>query len=448
MERLLRLQAGGGGRLEVMGRGRGTSQAEARSVALESHILEGRRRLAIAAAAVIAAAFLFGACGGTEVDSPIWNEPQASAESTPASAAVTRSVSLDALTNNQIVAAHEQVVNSVYERALPSVVQIHVTQRVEDQQSLDFLSQFAQGQDIPDLVRSGEGSGFVWDEEGHIVTNHHVVAGADMVTATFSDGSMVELELLGSDSHSDIAVLKTRETENIPAAVELGDSDELIVGQVVLALGNPFGQEFTLTSGIISGLGREMRSGNSPFSVPHVVQTDAAINPGNSGGPLLDRNGRVIAISTQIASQTGGSMGVGFGIPVNTAKLIVPELISKGSYEYSFLGISGFSLTPPLAEAMRLPDDSRGTVIGIVLEDSPAQEAGLRGSPPDWDAEGAGEQTGPDVIVAINGADVRDFSDLIEYLSDNTRPGENVDLTVIRDGETMSVEVTLGTRPS
>ena len=231
-----------------------------------------------------------------------------------------------------------------------------------------------------------------------------------------------ELELLGSDPHSDLAVLKASDYEGTLTPAELGDSDELIVGQVVLALGNPFGQEFTLTSGIISALGREMRSGNTPFSVPHIVQTDAAINPGNSGGPLLDRTGRVIAISTQIASRSGGNMGVGFGIPVNTARQIVPELISNGSFEYSFLGISGFSLTPSLAEAMRLPDDSRGTVIAMVLEDSPAADAGLRGSPPAWDPESGDEQSGPDVIVAINGVDILDFADLIEYLSGKHPP--------------------------
>ena len=402
------------------------------------------KALLLTAAAVFAAVFLFAACGGAEVETPDVDESPAS--STAAPAAEAQPAALDALTDEQIVAAHEQVVNAAYQRALPSVVHIHVTQQVEDEQSLDFLSQF--GPDLPDLLRSGEGSGFVWDVDGHIVTNHHVIAGADMVTATLSDGGIVELELLGSDPHSDIAVLKARDYENTPAPAELGNSDGLIVGQIVLALGNPFGQEFTLTTGIISALGREMRSSNTPFSVPYVVQTDAAINPGNSGGPLLDRNGRVIAISTQIASRSGGSMGVGFGIPVNTAKQIVPELISNGSFEYSFLGISGFSLTPSLADAMRLPDDASGTVIAMVLDESPAHEAGLRGSPPDWDPESSNEQGGPDVIVAINGVDIRDFSDLIEYLSANTRPGDNVDLTILRDGESIGVEVTLGSRPS
>ncbi len=410
----------------------------------------GRRGLFLAAAALLAAVFLLAACGGAELDSP-------ARDAAPASAAVVstvvpnegaQSAAIDALTDEQIVAAHEQVVNSAYRRVLPSVVHIHVTQQVEDQQGLDLLSQFAEGQGFPDLLRSGEGSGFVWDADGHIVTNHHVIADADTVTATFSDGSVAELEPLGSDPHSDLAVLKASDYEGTLTPAQLGDSDNLIVGQVVLALGNPFGQEFTLTTGIISALGREMRSSNTPFSVPHIVQTDAAINPGNSGGPLLDRNGRVIAISTQIASRSGGSMGVGFGIPINTARQIVPELISNGGFEYSFLGISGYSLTPSLAEAMRLPDDSRGTVIAMVLEDSPAADAGLKGSPPAWDPDSGDEQPGPDVIVAINGVDILDFADLIEYLSGNTKPGDNVALTILRDGETVGVEVTLGSRPS
>lgn len=425
--------------------GTANRRAEPQGAASTSTERGGGRGLLLAAAALLAAVFLLAACGGTEVDSPA---PDAATASTAVPAAGTQPAALDALTDEQIVAAHEQVVNSAYQRVLPSVVHIHVTQQVEDQQGLDFLSQFGEGQGTPDLFRSGEGSGFVWDANGHIVTNHHVVAGADTVTATFSDGEIVELELLGSDLHSDLAVLKAGDYEGMLTPAELGDSDELIVGQVVLALGNPFGQEFTLTSGIISALGREMRSGNTPFSVPHIVQTDAAINPGNSGGPLLDRTGRVIAISTQIASRSGGSMGVGFGIPVNTARQIVPELISNGSFEYSFLGISGFSLTPSMAEAMRLPDDSRGTVIAMVLEDSPAADAGLRGSPLAWDPESGDEQQGPDVIVAINGVDILDFADLIEYLSGNTRPGDDVDLTVLRDGEALDVEVTLGTRPS
>ena len=411
-------------------------------------LFKGRRPLLAAAVAVLAAAVVFAACGGAENEAPGTTAASATvaAEVTTVDISKPQQPTLGSLTDGQIVAAHEQVVNSVYQRLLPSVVHIHVTQRIDDQQGLNFLSQFGEG--APGFVRSGEGSGFVWDGNGHVVTNHHVVIGADTVTATFSDGTTAELELLGSDPHSDIAVLKVEDLESSPPAVELGDSEDLMVGQIVLALGNPFGQQFTLTSGIISALGREMRSGNTPFSVAQVVQTDAAINPGNSGGPLVDRNGRVIAISSQIASQSGGSMGVGFGIPVNTAKVIVPELIDEGSYEYSFLGISGFTLSTPLAEAMSLPEGLRGTVIAMVLQDSPADEAGLRGASPNWDPEGDGEQAGPDVIVAINGVDVRDFTDLIEYLGANTRPGDNVDLTVIREGETMGVEVILGTRPS
>ena len=411
--------------------------------------LKGWRLLA-GTAVVLATVLVFAACGGTEVESPSVGGSlvTTAAESTVDPAAETAVATLDSLTEDQIVAAHEQVVNSVYQRLLPSVVYIHVTQQIEDQQGLDFMSQFGQSQDIPDLIRSGEGSGFVWDANGHIVTNHHVVIGADTVTATFADGFVMDLELLGSDPHSDIAVLKAKDIDRAPEAVELGDSDDLMVGQLVLAFGNPFGQQFTLTSGIISALGREMRSGNTPFSVPQVIQTDAAINPGNSGGPLVDRNGRVIAISSQIASRNGGSMGVGFGIPVNTAKLIVPDLISKGGYDYAFLGISGFSLTPPLVEAMRLPDGSRGTVIAMVVEGSPAEDAGLRGRPENWDPDLGASQEGPDVIVAIDGVEVKGISDLIEYMTSNSRPGDDVELTVIREGEMIGVEVTLGTRPS
>ena len=303
-----------------------------------------------------------------------------------------------------------------------------------------------------EFYRSGEGSGFVWDTQGHIVTNNHVVAGADRVEVIFWDHSSAEAEVLGTDPYSDLAVLKV----NVPAEklrpVTLGDSDTLKVGQLVVAIGNPFGQEFTMTSGIISALGRTiptLRVGPAFFSIPEVIQTDAAINPGNSGGPLLDRQGRVIGINTMILTRSGASAGIGFAIPINIAKRIVPVLIEEGSYSYAWLGITGTTLTPKLAELMDLPEDTKGALIIEVTKDSPADKAGLRGSDRTLKMEGEEYRLGGDVIVSIDGHPVREMDDLIAYLIERTRPGDTVTLEVIHaNGQREQVQVTLGRRPS
>ena len=200
-----------------------------------------------------------------------------------------------------------------------------------------------------DLFQRSGGSGFVWDETGHIVTNHHVVVDVDRVTVMFYDGSEYDAELLGSDPDSDLAVLSVNYVDQIPSAVALGNSGDVAVGQIAIAIGSPFGQDFSITSGIVSAVGRTIRSGNSQFSIPKVLQTDAPINPGNSGGPLLNRVGEVIGVNTQIISNTGASSGIGFAVPVDAAKRVIPELISNGTYKYSWLGISGTSLTPDLS---------------------------------------------------------------------------------------------------
>ena len=298
-----------------------------------------------------------------------------------------------------------------------------------------------------EFFHRGEGSGFVWDEAGHIVTNNHVVDGADRVAVIFSDGTELHAEVIGTDPDSDLAVLELSEPKSGASPVELGDSDDLRVGQIALAIGNPFGQEFTMTSGIISALGRTIRSGGSPFSIPEVIQSDVAINPGNSGGPLLDRHGKVIGVNTQIISRSGASSGVGFSVPINTAKRVIPALIEQGRYEYSWLGISGSTLRADLAELMDLPRNTSGALVSQVTVDSPADKAGLRGSDRIAALDGVDYPVGGDVIVSINGWAVDDMDDLIAYLSSNTRPGDKVTLEVIRDGEGEDLEVSLGARP-
>ena len=338
----------------------------------------------------------------------------------------------------------------IYEALLPSVVHIRVVRQIDSNGAGRTLPSVPDLPlpDFPDeFFHRGEGSGFVWDEAGHIVTNNHVVDGADRVAVIFSDGTELEAEVIGTDPDSDLAVLELSEPKGGAFPVDLGDSDALRVGQIAVAIGNPFGQEFTMTTGIISALGRTIRSGGSPFSIPEVIQSDVAINPGNSGGPLLDRHGEVIGVNTQIISRSGTSSGVGFSVPINTAKRVVPALIEEGRYEYSWLGISGSTLRADLAELMDLPRSTGGALVSQVTVDSPAGKAGLRGSDRTAVLDGVDYPVGGDVIVSINGSAVDDMDDLIAYLSGNTRPGDQVILEVIRDEERENLEVTLGARP-
>jgi S1-C subfamily serine protease len=304
--------------------------------------------------------------------------------------------------------------------------------------------------DIPQMpdefYRRGEGSGFVWDDEGHIVTNHHVVSGASVVEVHFFDETVVEAEIIGLDSQSDIAVLRVAPDATELHPVALGDSDTLRVGQMAIAIGNPLGQTWTMTSGIFSALGRTIRSGSNPFAIPEVIQTDAAINPGNSGGPLLDIEGRVVGVNTMIMSQTGFSSGVGFAIPINIVTQVVPDLISSGDYSHPWLGIEGRDLLDEDVESQDLPVRHGALVISVV-QDGPADDAGLHGSDRTVVVDGVELKTGGDVIVGVDGEPVGGMNDLITYLVLHTRPGEDVTLQVIRNGEEVAVNVTLGERP-
>ena len=358
---------------------------------------------------------------------------------------------IEGLTASDIVAARESVLGNIYEDSLPSVVQIRVSEKLESS-SQDFGFNFFGGGSggTEDRFLRGEGSGFVWDNEGHILTNYHVVEGADTVTVVFFDGVEAEAKVLGGDPDADLAILEVDVPDRNLQPLPHGDTDNLRVGQLALAIGNPFGQDFTLTSGIVSALGRTIRSGNSLFSIPQAIQTDAPINPGNSGGPLLDRQGRVIGINTQIITQGGsGSSGIGFAVPINIAKRVVPELIANGKYVYSWLGISGTTTSAEVVERMGLLEGTRGVQVIIVAEDSPASDAGLQGSDRDVTVEGLDIPLGGEVIVGINGEGIRSMGHLVAYLVANTSPGDVVILEVLREGgETDMVEVTLGSRPN
>ena len=319
--------------------------------------------------------------------------------------------------------AEEQLFIALYERVSPSVVHIAVTAN----------------------SGSGTGSGFVWDDEGHVVTNNHVVENAQRIVVHFADDTAVEAEVVGTDPDSDLAVIRVDVPASLLKPVELGDSDALRVGQRAIAIGNPFGFEQTMTAGIVSALGRVLKQ-DSGFSLPQLIQTDAAINPGNSGGPLLDSKGQVIGVTTLIYSQSGSNSGVGFAVPVNTVKRVVPSLIETGRYADPWLGITGTSVTPLLAEVLDLPAE-QGVLVQAVVEGGPADEAGLRGGTRQVWYEGAVLTAGGDIITSIDGVEVQGMDNVIVYLAD-TSVGQKVELTVLRDGQEGTIEVTLGERPA
>ncbi len=369
--------------------------------------------------------------------------------SLPTAATMAEPVAAAELDANDIVAAQEQVMINIYQDLLPSVVHIRVSSRLDTGSLSPSNPRIPPAQDPRDFFQQGEGSGFIWDDDGHIVTNNHVIQDADRVIVTFADRVQIEAKVIGTDPDSDLAVLELVEKKEGSRPVTLGDSDTLQVGQMAVAIGNPFGQQFTMTTGIVSALGRTINSSNSAFSIPEVVQTDAPINPGNSGGPLLDRFGRVIAINTQIISRSGVSSGVGFAVPISIAKRVIPALIEDGHYDYSWLGITGSSLRSEIAVNMDLPKNTGGALIIQVSGDSPADDAGLKGSGESFIIDGIEFPSGGDIIVAIDGETITRMADLIAYLVSNTQPGDKVVMEVIRSDEgRIELDVTLGKRPN
>ena len=320
------------------------------------------------------------------------------------------------ITDLTAAAALEDTLVNVYERVSPSVVYIQTA--------------------------GGTGSGFVWDTAGHIVTNNHVVAGANQIVIVFSDGRFANATIVGTDVDSDLAVLALATIPTTLQPVIMGDSTQLKVGEIAIAIGSPFGQTGTMTVGFVSALGRlqpvDATSGAATsFNMSDLIQTDAAINPGNSGGVLVDENGLLIGVTSSIISPVRGSTGIGLAIPSVAVSRIVPALIETGSYAHPYLGVSGGTLTPERAAALGLPAETRGTVLIEVVANGPAAQAGLRG----------GETTG-DVIVAINGKAVNSMDELITYLARYGVAGEDVTLSILRDGQRQEISVQLGARPA
>ncbi len=387
--------------------------------------------------------FVSAACSSDTITTPGADV----AEGSTARSSVSGQASADGETEaSRLVAAQESVLIQLYQKALPSVVNIQVIQGLDGNNG---TGTFPNIPGVPDdFLERGEGSGFVWDDEGRIVTNQHVVDGASTVTVIFADRTQVLAKVLGGDVDSDLAVLELIEPLDDLVPIELGDSREVQVGQMAIAIGAPFGKEFTMTTGIVSAVGRTIRSGSSQFTVPEVIQTDAPINPGNSGGPLLDRRGRVLGINTQIISRSGSNAGVGLAVPINIAKMVVPAIIEDGKYEYSWLGISGGPVGPDVAQLMELPEGTQGALVITVREDGPAGEGGLAGSDRTEVVNGIQYSLGGDTITGIDGNSVRDMTDLIVYLTNNTRPGDEIMLDVIHsDGSSEEIPITLGTRP-
>ena len=344
--------------------------------------------------------------------------------------------------------AEEFLIAGIYQSVAPSVVHVRVVQQVSEMDDSLFDIPGMPEFDHPDeFYQRGEGSGFVWDNEGHIVTNYHVVEDAASVEVTFIDGTSFPAEVIGTDPDSDLAVIVVDSPAEWLHPITLGDSDAAFVGQRVVAIGNPFGQEWTLTTGVVSALGRTMPSGTSQFSIPEMIQTDTAINPGNSGGPLLDRNGHVLGVNTLILSLTEASSGVGFSIPVNVVKQVVPNLVSEGYHPYAWLGIVGRDLDRETAIAMDLLPDQRGALVIGVTANSAADTAGLQGSDELIELFGATIDIGGDVIIAADDQPLRSMDELIVYLVERTRPDQEITLTILRDGEEISLDVILGERP-
>ncbi|MGC9349212.1 MAG: S1C family serine protease [Anaerolineae bacterium] len=302
------------------------------------------------------------------------------------------------------------------------------------------------------VPQEGSGSGFVYDNEGNIITNFHVIEGADDIRATFADGTTLAAEVVGSDPTYDLAVIKVDPTKHPLRPVTMGDSQNLRIGQFVVAIGNPFGLDQTLTFGVISSLGRIIQSPDQGRFIGEAIQTDAAINPGNSGGPLLDLEGRVIGVNAQIVSPSRANAGIGFAIPAQIVKRVVPVLISEGEYAHPWMGVEflPLGLEPGLAEVFaeagyKVP--SQGVLIISVEEGMAADRAGLQGAEAVVQTELGRVPLGGDVILEIDGTEIPGPQDLIAYLETYTQPGDTIEVTIFRDGETMTVDLTLGERP-
>ena len=334
--------------------------------------------------------------------------------------------------NSTVLATLQSTFQQIYQNVNPSVVNIQVTE------NLGYST------------TSGEGSGLVWDNQGHIVTNNHVVDNASSISVTFADGTVLDAKLVGADPESDLAVIQVEASPAELRPVTLANSQAVQVGDLVIAIGNPYGLSGTMTQGIVSALARSLTVDESSaystgsYTIPDIIQTDAAINPGNSGGVLVDVAGHVVGVTAAIQSSNGSNSGIGFVIPAQIVQRVVPVLITNGSYDHPRLGISGTSLTPSLTQQVGLDANLQGILVLSVNANSPADKAGLQASTQQRSRNGqTAIVTAGDVITAIDGQAVTTFDDLTSYLFDNTAVGQTVELTILRNGAEQKVAVTL-----
>lgn len=335
------------------------------------------------------------------------------------------------LINAEVMAVVEQPFRVIYQDVNPSVVNIRVVE------------------DYGWTTASSEGSGLVWDENGYIVTNNHVVADAINITVTFSDGTTTTADIVGTDPQSDLAVIKV-EPEGLPLVpVILGDSYQVSVGDLVIAIGNPYGLSGTMTQGIVSALSRSLTVDETSmfsrtnYTIPDIIQTDAAINPGNSGGVLVNVAGEVIGVTAAIRSSTESNAGIGFVIPAHIVSRVVPALISDGNYEHPSLGLTGISMSLALAEQMGIEPDTRGVLILDIVRGGAAEEAELEGSYQQLVSPGRVAITYGDVIIAADGQAVDSYEELVSYVFNQTEVGQLITLNILRDGKEISVDLKL-----
>jgi S1-C subfamily serine protease len=421
-------------------RGRRGTQARSFTNSIRSKLInkmnQNNSRFSLVAATVVLALAMSG-CGLSGV-AAVTSTGMFSAAAPTATARPIPSLAGPVVDEQEAAQALQAQLIAVYEAVSPSVVNITSRNYVYDW--------FRQA-----IPQEGTGSGFVYDTEGHIVTNYHVVEGAEELSVTFAGGEVYQAEIVGVDPTNDLAVIRIDAAAHLPQALVLGDSDQLRVGQLVLAIGNPFGLDQTLTTGVISALGRVIQSPEDNRFIGEAIQTDAAINPGNSGGPLLDLQGRVIGVNSQIISTSGASAGIGFAVSANTIRRVGPELIAQGYYPHPWLGAQMLSLTASTVAALReagvdVPVDA-GLLVIEETNGGPTAEAGIR----------AGSRTvrigryrvpvGGDIIVAVDGEPVKNLQDLTVYLEMETTIGETVELTIIRDGQELVVPATLAELP-
>jgi 2-alkenal reductase len=342
-----------------------------------------------------------------------------------------------------------QILHAVYAKVNPSVVSITVRVPASASATIPIVPR-RNGQTQPQQqqYQYAAGSGWVYDSNGHIVTNAHVVQDADQVTVTFSDGAQFRATIVGIDADSDLAVIKVEGDASKYAPLTLADSDKVQVGDRAIAIGNPFERAGTLTHGIVSATGRSVQGAVGNYVIPNAIQTDAAINPGNSGGPLLNANGEVIGVNQQIAAEVRQASGVAFAIPSNLVKTVADTLIKDGKITHSYLGIGGGTVTLDIIEAMKLPNTTRGAYVNQVTANSPAAKAGLRAGTVTENTDAGSVLLGGDIIIKVDDQAVRSFEDLTGYLYMKTMPGQTVKLTVLRDGKETVLSVTLAARPA